>query len=197
MSGNRSLLQRVLIILSGFAFLGTTVFFAASTFMNANRQPAAEAEADAAADAAAADNQEQLAAQESGYAAVLEREPENLAALEGLARTRIEMGKLEAALEPLQKLTEIEPENQGLWQAIAAIRIERGELEAALEPLDRLIELAPEDEEIKQLRAQVEQQIAAGGAEAAPDAASGEAPASSEEESPADESADTDADAAE
>jgi len=163
-SSNRPLLQRVLVLLSGFAFLGTTVFFGASTLMNSNRQAPTKTGATAGASPGSEAEREQLEAQEGGYAAVVEREPDNLTALEGLARTRIELGKLEEALEPLQKLAAVEPENQGIWQAIAAIQIQRQNYEAALEPLDRLIELAPEDEEIKQLRANIEQQLKTGNA---------------------------------
>ncbi len=167
MSGtsDRPLLQRILIILSGVAFLGTTVFFAASTFIN--RPQPTDSEQPAPEGVAAGAAREQLEAQEVGYAAVLEREPDNLAALEGLARTRIELGKLEAALEPLETLADQEPDNEGLWQAIVAIQIQLQQYEAALEPLDRLIELAPEDEELQQLRAQLQQQLEAGSSEEA------------------------------
>ncbi|NJO18926.1 MAG: hypothetical protein HC838_01050 [Spirulinaceae cyanobacterium RM2_2_10] len=130
-------------------------------------------------------NSAALENQEQGYADVLEREPDNLTALEGLARTRIELGKLEAALDPLQKLSKQDPENQGVLQAIAAIQIQRQDFAAALEPLNRWIELDPENEEIQQLRTQLEQYLESGATKSSPSPAptdsSGIAPEASPE----------------
>jgi len=52
---------------------------------------------------------EQLQTQERGYEIVLEREPDNVVALEGLANTRMEMGDYEGAIAPLEKLLEMYP----------------------------------------------------------------------------------------
>ncbi|MEB3355555.1 MAG: tetratricopeptide repeat protein [Synechococcales bacterium] len=53
---------------------------------------------------------EQLQTQERGYEIVLEREPDNVVALEGLANTRMEMGDYEGAIAPLEKLVEMYPD---------------------------------------------------------------------------------------
>ncbi|MEZ2276923.1 MAG: tetratricopeptide repeat protein [Microcoleus sp.] len=48
-----------------------------------------------------------LAAQERGYVTVLQREPQNQTALEGLANVRLEMNNKVGAIEPLEKLVKL------------------------------------------------------------------------------------------
>ena len=48
-----------------------------------------------------------LAAKERGYVGVLQREPLNQTALEGLAKVRLEMGNRVGAIEPLEKLVKL------------------------------------------------------------------------------------------
>ena len=53
-----------------------------------------------------------LKTQEQGYQTILEREPENQIALEGLLLVRLEMNDAEGAIEILEKLVELNPERE-------------------------------------------------------------------------------------
>ncbi|MEG4231953.1 tetratricopeptide repeat protein [Microcoleus sp. Pol11C3] len=60
--------------------------------------------------AAAVSQESLLAAQERGYQTVLQREPQNQTALEGLANVRLQMNNKLGAIEPLQKLVKLNPD---------------------------------------------------------------------------------------
>ncbi|ERT04476.1 hypothetical protein M595_5571 [Lyngbya aestuarii BL J] len=54
----------------------------------------------------------QLKAQEKGYQSVLQREPNNLTALQGLVNVRLQLNDTKGAIEPLEKLVEFSPERE-------------------------------------------------------------------------------------
>lgn len=127
MAKPKKLLQRFVIIISGLAFLGSTGFFLIEALLSPNQQPEE-------APISAADPD--LAEQARGYELVLEREPENPAALQGLADARIKMDDLEGAIAPLEKLVELYPEAEEIQALLSVVRqqaLERQEGEAETE----------------------------------------------------------------
>ena len=113
---DRKQIQRLVIILFGLAFIGSTGFALIGSLFNRDNTVA-----DTPTNNTAPSVDEQLQAQARGYARVLEREPENVTALTGLVQTSIQTGDLEAAIPPLQKLIELYPEDTQLTTLLTEI----------------------------------------------------------------------------
>ncbi len=142
-------ITRILIIISGLAFIGTTFFTLGSLFTNNSEVP----ETTASEGLESVD--EELAKQAEGFEKVLAREPGNEFALRGLVETRIQMKDAPGAITPLEKALEANPENQFALQGLVQIYLQTNAPQKAIEPLEKLIELNPEQEELKQVLAQV------------------------------------------
>ncbi len=106
------MLQKVLIIGSGLAFLGTMIIPMFGMFQNP-QTPAPTANQP---------SKESLQAIAQGYEKVLAREPENPTALQGLAEVRLKMGDLKGAVPPLEKLVKLYPQETQLKQLLGAIQ---------------------------------------------------------------------------
>ena len=98
----KPILHRVLAVVGGLSFLGTTAFVTASTFRDAMTQPSSS-------QTQVTSIEDRLAARERGYETVLQREPENKVALEGLVLVKLQRGDTESAIAPLEKLVELYP----------------------------------------------------------------------------------------
>ncbi|HHP7229541.1 MAG TPA: tetratricopeptide repeat protein [Xenococcaceae cyanobacterium] len=114
---NRKVLQRVLVLLFGAAFVGSTVFMLAGSLL---RRQASTPVADTpvATEVPEANTQASLTArleaQAVGYEKLLEKEPENTTILTNLVQIKLEMGDLEGAVDPLTKLVKLQPERPEL-----------------------------------------------------------------------------------
>jgi cytochrome c-type biogenesis protein CcmH/NrfG len=117
---NRKQIQRLLIVIFGLAFVGSTAFALIDSLF-ASRNTTATNEAATTEETSAT---EQLKAQAQGYAKVLEREPENTTALTGLLQTSLQMGDLKSAIAPLKKLTKLYPDNTELKDLLTKIETE-------------------------------------------------------------------------
>jgi cytochrome c-type biogenesis protein CcmH/NrfG len=109
-------IQRILLILSALAFGGSTVFGMLALWNNdlqASKHTPKTAEASKEA---------QLKAQAQGYELVLQREPENQVALQGLVQTRLQMNDLQGAVEPMEKLVKLNPDNPQYKALLAEIK---------------------------------------------------------------------------
>jgi hypothetical protein len=108
-------LQKIMILLSVVSLMGSTIFGLGKVFTGANTQPSQRK-------TPTAQSTLTLAAQEKGYLTVLEREPNNQTALEGLVNTRVEMNNLPGAIEPLEKLVKLYPAQAEYKTILAKIK---------------------------------------------------------------------------
>lgn len=149
-------LTRILIIASGCAFVGSTVFFTVMSLFDGNSpQPGQVAQ-----------NQQgevtqDLANLETNFEKVLAKEPDNEYALKGLVDTRLKMNNLQGAIEPIEKLIELNPEDPNYVQVLALVKLQTNDTEGALTTMEKLVELDEEKyqpvlDEFKQRLAQEE-----------------------------------------
>jgi tetratricopeptide (TPR) repeat protein len=89
--------------------------------------------------------QAELEAQARGYELVLEREPENQTALEGLVDTRIQMGDIEGVVSPLQTLVDLNPDITDYAVLLAQTKQQIGDLEGAAQIYRNVLEQRPGD----------------------------------------------------
>ena len=118
---NSKQLKRLIIVIFGLAFIGSTGIAVIGGFF---RRDSNNAASDNPVTAAAPSATEQLQAQARGYAKVLEREPDNTTALIGLLQTSLQVGDLKTAVPPLKKLIELYPERTDLSNLLTEIETE-------------------------------------------------------------------------
>ena len=96
--------KQIFALVSMVGFGGSTIFGMVSLFGSglSSQHPQKSA-------TAAVSQESLLAAQERGYETVLQREPQNQTALEGLANVRLQMNNGKGAIKPLEKLVKLYP----------------------------------------------------------------------------------------
>jgi predicted Zn-dependent protease len=111
--------KRVVTIISGLAFLGfmgSQIHGMVAEGMRTSQQQEQQARQ------ANQQQLEQLQMQENGYEMVLEREPNNENALEGLVQIRLNMKDYKGAIQPLEKLVDLNPEQGNYKQLLAQLQ---------------------------------------------------------------------------
>ncbi len=107
--------QRVITLIFGLAFIGSTGAIVLAGLFD-NKEPVAETAVNPQL------SEEQIQSQIRGYEKVLEREPENLTALNGLAQLYLQTGNAEAAIAPLEKLAQLQPQQQEYQQILQVLK---------------------------------------------------------------------------
>jgi hypothetical protein len=122
MASTKKIIQKAFIVASGLAFLGTMTI-PMMTIFKGERENTSQTQANAPGQPTKAeiDKTKAIAA---GYEKVLEREPNNPSALQGLVEARLKIGDLAGAIAPMEKLTKIYPEEKGLKQLLEAIKLQ-------------------------------------------------------------------------
>ncbi len=105
---------KVFVILAGLAFLGSSVAGLSGLIGGSMNEPAAT-------EKAAQSQSAQLAAEEKGFAAVLQREPNNQTALKGLVSIRLKSGDIAGTRTALAQLVKLNPKEQQYQELLAAI----------------------------------------------------------------------------
>lgn len=95
-------IKQIFAIVSMAGFAGSTIFGMVSLFSSGLSSQHQQKQA-----AVVVSQESLLAAKERGYVGVLQREPQNVTALEGLANVRLEMDDKVGAIEPLEKLVKL------------------------------------------------------------------------------------------
>lgn len=131
----------VVLVLAVVGFVGFSLFPLISTaFKNQSQNIATSSSA-----TQAAQEKPKLEDQARGYSLVLQREPENQTALQGLVQTRIQLGDLEGAIAPLSKLVELNPNQTEVRLVLGQVYATQKRYLEALTVYDEAIKTDPQD----------------------------------------------------
>ena len=83
--------------------------------------------------------------QARGYAAVLEREPENPTALRGLLEAKLKLGDVAGAIPPLEKLAKLNPEQSEYAILLAQAKQQVGDLDGSAQAYRNILATRPGD----------------------------------------------------
>jgi len=112
-SERKKRILRIFTAISAIAFLGSTGFGLVRMLTNPAQSTQVSTQAE--------DLTQQLQAQARGYEMVLQREPENQIALQGLVEIRLQMKDFEGITEPLETLVRLNPEQEQYKTLLATI----------------------------------------------------------------------------
>ncbi|MDQ2096109.1 MAG: tetratricopeptide repeat protein [Tychonema bourrellyi B0820] len=110
-------IKQIFALVSMAGFAGSTIFGMVSLFSSGLSSQHQQKQA-----AVAVSQESLLAAKERGYVTVLQREPQNQTALEGLANVRLEMDNRVGAIEPLEKLVKLNPDRADYKQLLGQVK---------------------------------------------------------------------------
>lgn len=123
-------LLRVATIVMGLGFAGSTLAIALSSVFSQNNYSASQSQSSAEAPSV----EEQIQMQVKGYEKVLEREPQNLTALQGLAQIYLQTSNTEKAIPVLEQLAESYPEQQEFASILQILKQQQSIPETTSEP---------------------------------------------------------------
>ncbi len=121
-------------VLALIAFVGFSLFPLLSNIFKDNQVRSETTPAPAApapASSPPSSKQSDLEAQARGYELVLQREPDNQTALQGLLRTRLELRDIKGTIPPLEKLAQLNPDEPRYGVLLAQAKQYLGDVEGA------------------------------------------------------------------
>jgi tetratricopeptide (TPR) repeat protein len=117
-SSQKKVLQRILVLGSGLAFLSSSIVFIVNSLFSGNTTSNPQTNNPTGTTTSV---QQQLLAQAQGYEKVLAREPDNVLALNALMKIRISLGDLQGAIAPTKKLIKLYPQETRFQEILTAI----------------------------------------------------------------------------
>lgn len=134
----------VVLVLAVIAFVGFSLFPLISTAFKQS-QPANVATPLSPSQTPGAGEKSQLEEQARGYELVLQREPENETALQGLVQARIQLRDLKGAIPPLEKLAALNPNQTEVQLILGQIYARQKRYDEAIAVYDRAIQASDQD----------------------------------------------------
>ncbi|GAB4292302.1 MAG: hypothetical protein Fur0025_27920 [Oscillatoriaceae cyanobacterium] len=110
--------KQLITLFSMVAFVGTFGYSTINLFKGAFNQPSQQD----LTQQQSSQLQQELEAQERGYEIVLQREPNNQVALEGLVGVRLQMQDNQGAIEALEKLVKLAPDREDYKSKLAELK---------------------------------------------------------------------------
>jgi predicted Zn-dependent protease len=153
---NKDTLKRVLIISSGLVFLALMVVPTLGLLKN-NNSNSAQSDQPGQQETIPPEKLQEMA---KGYEKILEREPDNLTALQGLAQTRLQLKDYIGAREPLEKLYKQNPESLEVMLVLYGTRLQTNDVSGAKNILENLVKLYPQEPKFQEELTRLNQAIA-------------------------------------
>ncbi|MGD2180098.1 tetratricopeptide repeat protein [Lusitaniella coriacea] len=156
-SKKRSSWLYLVIVLSVLAFVGFSLLPLLSGILKNNQVAISPKSASASVQQLSPEQQQELETKAKGYELVLQREPENATALQGLVEVRLQQGYLTAALEPLETLAKLKAQQPDYTILLAEGKRQVGDYEGAFAAYETVLKDNPGN--IKALQGMVNLQI--------------------------------------
>lgn len=131
----------VVLVLAVLAFVGVSMIPLLGSIFQAD-QPTAKATS-APIQLGASPKSADLEAQAKGYELVVQREPQNSAALRGLLEVRLKMGDIKGAIAPLEQLVKLNPEQTDYAVLLAQAKQKTGDREGAAQTYRTILNSKP------------------------------------------------------
>ena len=149
---NRGFLMAVVVLVI-IAFLGFSLSPLLGGLLEANQQNSQSSAS--STQTSVTDREADLLAQARGYELVLQREPDNLTALQGLLQVKLELiqsgkGNIEEVIPPLEKLSELNPSSTDYNVLLAQAKAYTGDREGAAQIYRSLLTNKPGDLKVLQ-----------------------------------------------